>query len=162
VLRFSGTGSFDTTAKAALVLAGGSGWVWVQWLVVRVFSYVFHFLLGAVLLALGFVAWTSGRHTLQIGILPWSGQALTMWVFFSGLAGIVFTGMAVRKIFPAVFGVWNLAVVAMLVRGYFFSSYHFDTGNLLPAVGFVAAALVALAGSWMGVRSKRPRQFASA
>jgi hypothetical protein len=135
--------------------------VWVQWLVVRVFSYVFNFLLGAALMALGFVAWTSGRHTLQSGILPWSGRTLTMWVFFSGLVGIALTIMAVRKIVPLAFSLWNLAVVAMLVRGYFFSSYHFEKGDFLPALVFVAAALVALAGSWMRARPKRPRQFAA-
>lgn len=128
--------------------------VWVQWLVVRVFSYIFHFLLGAGLLALGFVAWSSGRHTLQIGILPWTGRALTMWVFFGGLAGILITVMAIRKVLPLIFVLWSLAVAAMLVRGYFFSSYHFTPGDFLPALGFVGAALLALAGSALQVRRK--------
>jgi hypothetical protein len=119
---------------------------------VRVFSYVFHLLLGAALMALGFVAWSSGRHTLQIGILPWSGRALTMWLFFGGLAGILITVMAVRKVLPFLFTLWSLAVVATLVRGYFFSSYHFTPGDFLPALGFVAAALVALVGSALQVR----------
>jgi peptidoglycan/LPS O-acetylase OafA/YrhL len=121
---------------------------------VRIFSYIFHLLLGVALVALGFVAWSGGRHTLQIPILPWTGRALTMWVFFGGLAGILITLMAIRRKLRFLFLLWSLAVVVLLVRGYFFSSYHFRPGGFLPALAFVAAAILALAGSVLTLRRR--------
>lgn len=116
-------------------------------LLMRIFSFAFHFLLGFVMMAVGFVAWVSGHDSLQIGFLPWKGAALTYCLLFLGLAGVIITGFAVRRIIPVLFAVWSFAVLAMIVRGYFFSSYNFGFHGVRTAVCFSIAALLAFAGS---------------
>jgi hypothetical protein len=108
----------------------------------RVFSFAFHLLLGLVMMAIGFVAWVSSQHTLQIGFLPWQGPALTYWLFFAGLAGVLLTVLAILRVLPFLFSLWSLAVVVMLVRGVFFSGFNFGY-----AANTVGAALESVAGS---------------
>ncbi len=121
----------------------------------RIFSYAFHILLGLFLLGIGAVAWISGQP-LQIGILPLQGAALTYFLFFSGLAGTIITLLAIFRVIPVLFTVWALAVLVMLVRGYFFSSYNFAYSSLSTALYFVAAALIAFIGSWPQFGGRAP------
>ena len=81
-------------------------------------------------------------------------QKMAMWVFFGGLAGVLITLMAVCWKLRFLFLLWSLAVAVMLVRGYFFSAYHFTPGGFLPALAFVAAAILALAGSVLALRRR--------
>jgi hypothetical protein len=120
----------------------------------RLFSFAFHFLLGLVMMAIGFVAWASNQHTLEIGVLPWTGPTLTYILMGLGLAGVVLTILAVRRIVPLLFVVWSLAVLVALARGYFFSSYHFGGSGVSMALYFVGAALVAFIGSALQARRK--------
>ncbi len=131
--------------------------------VMRIFSFAFHILLGLVMMAVSFVAWASGQHTLQVPILPWTGETLTYCLFFSGLAGILVTALAVKRVIPVLFLVWSLVVLAMLVRGYFLSGFNFGYATysmgsalkqllLSTAFWMVVAALVAVIGSIMQVR----------
>ena len=124
-------------------------------LLMRLFSFAFHLLLGAVMMAVGFIAWVSNQHTLQIGLLPWTGPALTYLLMGLGLAGIVITLLAARKIVPVLFVFWSLAVLVMLARGYFFSSYNFGQSGVGTALYFLAAALIAFIGSALQARAKR-------
>ena len=132
----------------------------------RVFSFAFHLFLGLVMMAFSFVAWASSQHTLQIPFLPWHGPALTYWLFCSGLAGVIVTLLAVWRVLPFLFPLWSLAVLVMLVRGVFFTGFHFGyTVNTLPAalgrlVGstaflLLAASLVAAIGSVLQLRRRR-------
>ncbi len=131
----------------------------------RVFSFAFHLLLGLVMMAIGFVAWVSSQHTLQIGFLPWQGPALTYWLFFGGLVGVLLTVLAIRRVLPFLFSLWSLAVLAMLVRGVFFSGFNFGAaaytfsaglGRMAGSAAFLLllAALVAAFGSLLQLRSR--------
>jgi hypothetical protein len=118
----------------------------------RIYSFVFHFFLGVVMMAVGFVSVTGGQHNLQIGFLPWQGARLSYCLLGLGFAGLVITALAVRRIVPVLFALWSLAVLVMLVRGYFFSSYSFGLGGVRTALLFVAAALLAFAGgAWQAL-----------
>ncbi|MGD0015473.1 MAG: hypothetical protein ABSD56_13795 [Bryobacteraceae bacterium] len=128
-------------------------------LVIRIFSFVFHILLGLAMMAISLVAWTSGQHTLQIGFLPWQGLGLTCLLSGFGLLAVIVTLLAIKRIVPVLFLVWSLAVLVLLVRGYFFSSYTFARGGFLGAVCFVAAALLAVLGSLAQLRQRRPAEF---
>lgn len=131
--------------------------------VLRIFSFLFHILLMAFMLAASILAW-SGGHNLTIEILPWQGAALTWWLLFSGLAGLIIAGLALKGILPVLFVLWNAAVLVLLVRGYFFSSYGFGPGggSLSTALCFVLAALVAMFGSWLQFRPSRRTQVQGA
>jgi hypothetical protein len=90
-------------------------------------------------------------------MLPWQGEALTYWLFCSGLAGLLIALLAWKRILPTLFLLWNVAVLAMLVYGYFFSSYSFgpDAGGFQVALYLTLAALVAACGSVFHVRQSR-------
>ena len=122
-------------------------------LIMRIFSFVFHFLLGLVMAAVGFIALISNQHTLQISVLPWTGPTLTYCLFFIGLAAIVITVLAAMRILPLLFVVWSLAVFVMLVRGYFLSSYNFGMTGVSTALYLIGGSLLALIGSALQMRS---------
>lgn len=125
-------------------------------LVLRIFSFIFHALLIVFMLAASVLAWTSGS-TLEIGVLPWTGDVLVRWLFFSGLTGAVIGVLALKRIVPALFLLWNVAVLVMLVRGYFLSSYGFGLGggSITTALYVTLAAFVAVLGSWFQMRPAR-------
>jgi hypothetical protein len=120
----------------------------------RLFSFAFHLFLGVVMMAMGFLAWVSNQHTLQIALLPWTGPTLTYLLMGLGLAGVVITLLAVKRIVPLLFVVWSLAVLVTLARGYFFSSYNFGLSGVGTALCFIAAALIAFVGSALQARPK--------
>lgn len=117
-------------------------------LVMKIFSYLFHLALALVMMGLATVAWLSS-HPLNLKILPWQESTLTAVLFFGGLAGLILTALAFKRILPVLFVVWNLVVVVMLVRGFFFSPYTFGPTSIAfsTALYFVLAALLAFAGS---------------
>jgi hypothetical protein len=127
-------------------------------LLMRLFSFGFHLFLGLVMTAIGFVAWASNQHTLQLAALPWTGPALTYSLMGLGVAGVVITVLAIRRIMPSLFMVWSLAVLLAFARGYFFSSYNFALSGVSTALYFIAAALLAFIGS---VLHARPRHAAA-
>lgn len=127
-------------------------------LIMKIFSYLFHLALALVMMALATVAWLSS-HPLNVNVLPWQADTLTAVMFFGGLAGLVLTVLAFRGILPVLFVVWNLVVVAMLARGFFFSPYTFGPTSISfsTALYFVLAALLAFAGSLFLIRrAKEP------
>jgi len=124
-------------------------------LFLRIFSVAFHLFLGVVMAAIGFVAWVSAQHTLQMEFLPWQGPALTYWLLGGGIAGLVITLLAIRRVVPILFVFWSLAVIIMLLRGYFFSSYNFGAGSVSSALCLTAGSVLALAGSAAQMRQGR-------
>jgi len=122
----------------------------------RIFSLAFHLLLSLVMIAVGGVAWASGHAILQISFLPWSGAALIYFLLFCGIAGFIITLLAARRTAPLLFVLWSLAVVGMLLRGYVFSSYNFGLAGISTALCFIAASLLALAGSALLARPRHP------
>jgi len=121
----------------------------------RLFSFAFHFFLGVVMMAVGFVAWASRQHSLQIGFLPWTGETLTYLLLGLGLAAIVLTLLAIKRIVPVLFVLWSLFVLVILVRGYFFSPYNFGLAGVRTQLVFVGAALLAFIGSALQARRKQ-------
>ena len=103
--------------------------------VVRVFSYLFHGLLTLFLLALAAMALSSGQ-TLHLDMLPWHGQSLSYWLLFSALAGLVSLILAILRTWRLLFVLWSLAVLVVMVRGFFLGPYEFagQAGVLSRAV----------------------------
>lgn len=122
-------------------------------LVLRIFSFAFHALIIVFILAASALAWTSGS-TLELGVLPWAGDVLIRWLFISGLIGAAAGLLALKRIVPVLFLLWNLAVFVMLARGFFFSSYGYGLGggSITTALYFTSGAFVAAIGSWLQAR----------
>jgi nicotinamide riboside transporter PnuC len=122
-------------------------------ILMRSFSYVFHFLLALFLLLVAGLAVLAGPGSLRLEMLPWSGATLAWVLLFGSIAGLAAVVLAVRGKARSLFFVWSLLVSVILVKGYIFSSYKFS-GNFGMAVGLIVLSLVALAGAWFGWRSR--------
>ena len=121
----------------------------------RLFSYVFHGVLTLFLIFISVVAFSSGQP-LQLGMLPWQGTALAWWVFFGALAGLISVVLAMRNRWLPLFFLWNLAVLALMIRGYVFSHYHFAGAPAFHrALYLTGGAIVAAFGAWPQQRSPR-------
>jgi hypothetical protein len=120
----------------------------IAWLL-RIFSYLFHFVLSLALLALGCVAVLSGAQNLKLDVLPWHGRELNHFLLLAGLVGLLSVILAMTGKFPYLFPLWSLAVVVMLVRGVFLSPAFTFTGpdQFKNALWLAAGALAAFAGS---------------
>lgn len=118
-------------------------------LFLRAVSYLYHFLLALFLFLIAVITLLGPQHNLEMGMLPWKGAALTYWLFWLGLTGLVATALAALGIFRYLFPPWTLFVLIMMVRGYFLSSYtyggsdHFRTVVWL-VVGAIVTFLVSL------------------
>lgn len=124
----------------------------------RYFSYAYHGLLALFLLGISLIALAGNSHTLHLEVLPWTGAALTYWVFFGALFGLIALILALKGTARVLFLVWSAIVVLALLKGYVFSSYHFDSGELSTAAWLFGGALVALAGAWFQFRVRPPRK----
>jgi hypothetical protein len=114
----------------------------------RIFSYWFHGLLVAFLLAASGLALSSGPGRLSLRMLPWTGDTLIFVLFFGSLFGLLTLILALGGKTPSLFFLWCLAVAVLLMKGYVFSWYHFASGELKIAAGLLLGAWMAVAGSW--------------
>lgn len=118
----------------------------------RIYSYLFHGLLTLFLLALSIVALSSGQE-LHLDVLPWQGRQLSYLVLAAALAGLLCLVLALRRTWRGLFFLWSLAVLVIMVRGFFFSSHYFGSGqDFHQALYLIAGAFVALCGAWFQAR----------
>jgi hypothetical protein len=123
----------------------------------RFYSYLYHLVLALFLIGLASVALLSS-NTLKLAILPWSGGALTQWLLWGGLAGLLSIALAVTGVFRYLFPLWALAVLALMVRGYILSPIPFATeSEFQTAMLLLAGALIAFLASLTLFRL-RPRR----
>ena len=123
----------------------------------RWFSYLFHFTLSTVSIAVSGVAHISGGLTLHLGMLPWSEHILIRVLLFGGLAGLTIVLLAMRGILRFLLVLWSAGILMLVVRGYFVLGYRFASPQEFRfAVYMLAASLVALVGS-LAMPSPRKR-----
>ena len=126
--------------------------------VVRVFSYLFHGLLTLFLLAISALALSSGE-ALHLEMLPWHGQSLSYWLLFSALAGLASLILAIRRTWRLMFLLWSLAVLVMMVRGFFLGPYEFaGRPEFYRALYLSAGALIAVLGAWFQLLRPAPHR----
>jgi hypothetical protein len=125
--------------------------------VMRVFSYLYHGLLALFLLGISVAAFASGQP-LQLGMLPWQGQELAYWLFFGALTGLISIGLAIMRKWRPLFFLWSLVVFAMMLRGFFFSHYHFAGPPAFHrALYLTAGSIIAVFGAWFQLRRQPVR-----
>jgi hypothetical protein len=118
-------------------------------LVLRIYSYIFQFILCLFLLGLAILTLSSGRHNLSLDMLPWTDAELTYWILALGITGLVVTLLAATGLFRYLFPLWCLFVVVMMIRGYFLSGYTYSGPDQFRSVtwlitGAIVAFLAAL------------------
>lgn len=123
----------------------------------RFFSYLFHGMLALFLVAVSGLALLSGGQGLHLGMLPWTGSTLTKVVFFGSICGLLTLLLAMRARVRALFFLWSLGVIGLMVKGYIFSGYHFAPGEARTAGYLILAAFLALAGAWFQIWRKVAR-----
>jgi hypothetical protein len=115
----------------------------------RLYSYFFHGLLALFFLAISLVALSSGQ-ALHLDFLPWHGLSLTDWLLGGSLVGLLLVVLAIRRTWAGLFLLWSLVVLGLMVRGFFFSSYHFaGPRQFHHALYWTAAAVMAAWGAWL-------------
>lgn len=124
---------------------------------IRYFSYLFHGLLALSWLAISGLAWGTGEN-LHLGMLQWTGATLIYVVFFGSLFGLISVVLAIKGSWRALFFLWSLAVLVLLVKGYVFSGYHLSPGEPLKAVCLSLASAIAVIGGWWGMWSSGDRR----
>jgi hypothetical protein len=118
--------------------------------VLRLYSYLYHFVLSAFLFLVSVVVLIGGKHDLRLPMLPWTGEPLTYWVFGLSVTGLLLTILAATGILRVPFPIWCLFVVVMMVRGFFLSPmYYQGPGHFQGAVWLTVGALGAFLSSLM-------------
>lgn len=123
----------------------------------RFFSYLFHGMLALFLVAVSGLTLVSGAQNLHLGMLPWTGSTLTIVVFFGSICGLLTLLLAIRGRLRALFFIWSLGVIVLMVKGYILSGYHFSPSEAKTAGYLMIAALLALAGAWFQIWRKVDR-----
>ena len=122
--------------------------------IVRAYSYLFHALLALFLVAVSSLTLASAPQSLHLEMLPWTGSTLAYAVFFGSLFGLLTVALAVMGRLRFLFFLWALAVRVLMIKGYFFSGYRFEPGNVRTAVYLVVGSVLALPGAWWQMMSR--------
>lgn len=124
-------------------------------LILRVYSYLYHVVLCLFLLGLAIVTMSGGLNNLSLPMLSWKGAELTKWVLGLSIAGLLSTILAFTGIFRYLFPVWCLAVVVLMVRGFFLSPFAYNGPEQFRWVlALVVGALGAFLSSLQLFKSK--------
>jgi hypothetical protein len=100
-------------------------------------------------LGLSVVSFLTGAHTFEFYILPWTGETLAYVLLALAIAGVLIVLLAMKGTARMVFFIWSMLVLALIVRGYFFSYYTFvpGSGQFQLALWVLLAAVVAAIGA---------------
>jgi hypothetical protein len=119
----------------------------LSWLL-RIYSYLFAISLSVFMLGLAVVATASGSP-LSLGFLPWKGASLTYWLFVLALVGLISMYLALRGKLGAIFFLWSLSVMGLLIWGFFLTPYVFTTAFPFKSAAWLSiAAFFAMIGAW--------------
>jgi len=122
---------------------------------VRIYSYLYYLALALLLLGISLVALLSHSNTLNLGMLPWKGSALTYWLLGLGLAGLLAIVLSWIGRLRFLLLLYALAVFVMMVRGYFISGYSFSgKDEFRMAIWMTLGALLAIFGAWSQFRKQ--------
>lgn len=128
--------------------------------VARWFALLFHLALCLLALLVSAVPVVTGRHNLNLPWLPWSGAALTWWLFGLSACGLAATVLALLNRMRVLFLLWTLAAVFLFGRGFLFSGHAFHgPEEFRMAMYVLAGALVAVFGAVSKLRQPLARRW---
>ena len=125
----------------------------------KFYAYCFHLALSAFLFGIAVLART-GHQALHLDMLPFNQERMISRVSILSLAGFICIFLALVRIFEFVFPLWGLAVLVLLVWGFFFTSYSFHgVGGLEFALLLILGAALAFYGSIMVLMPQRRNRW---
>jgi hypothetical protein len=127
----------------------GAGDVGILGKLAQIFSYLFHLALSLFVGGMAAVGCLSGSSNFALGMIPWwSGQTLVRWLLGAALVGLLLTILAVLGRLRALFGLWTLIVLCVVVYGFFLSNYTYPGPDEFKSALWLAggAALACLGG----------------
>jgi hypothetical protein len=127
--------------------------------VMRVYSYIYHLILGLLMLGVSVVVLSGGSNNLRLGMLPWTGQSLTRALLWGGILALLCVLLAITGWFRFLFPIWALAILIMMVRGYLLGSYAFSGRSEFNWVlVLIGGSLLAFFGSLSVFGARRQRR----
>jgi hypothetical protein len=125
----------------------------------KFYAYAFHLALSGFLIGIAILARKS-HQPLHIEMLPFDQARLISRVSMLSLLGFICIFLALVRIFEFMFPLWSLAVVILLVWGFFFTPYPFNgLGGLEWALALIIAALAAFLGSILVLLPQRRNRW---
>lgn len=119
--------------------------------VLRIYSYIFEAILCLAAIAVSAVTLLSGDERLQLGWLPWSAPQLAWWLISLGIVGLICVLLATAAKWRVPLFVFSLAVILVLARGFFYSSYTFTgSAEFKRALWLLVGAFLAMIGAMIG------------
>jgi hypothetical protein len=126
----------------------------------RIYSFLFHALLGLFMLGISAVALLSGT-VLHLDMLPWTGSTGTYVLLGGALFGLLSLLLALKRTARFLFFLWSLAVFVLLAKGFFLSPYHFGgPSGFKTALLLTVGALLAIFGAWFQLTAAVTRKKA--
>jgi hypothetical protein len=125
----------------------------------KFYAYVFHLALSTFLIGMAILAEMS-HQPLHLEMVPFDQERIISRVSVLSLLGFVCIFLALVRIFEFVFPLWSLAVLVLMVWGFFFTSYSFNgVAGLEWALLLILAAIVAFFGSVLVLIPQRRRRW---
>jgi len=125
-------------------------------LILHVYSYLFHLGLAVFLAGIAAVAKMTDAPNFDLAMLPGSDSRLVNYLLWLNLAAIGSVILAMTGKLRWLYPIYGIAVFAVAVRGFFFSSYTYEGMDpFKQAMWFTVAALVAMLGSISQLRRRK-------
>ncbi|MFB3775952.1 MAG: hypothetical protein ACE141_00040 [Bryobacteraceae bacterium] len=120
---------------------------------VRLFSYAFHAFVLFIASAMAVITSASGPQTVNFDALPVPATMLPYGLAALAVVGAIILLLAVRGKAQALYRLWSLLVLALVVRFFFFGSYRFTpgAGDFTIALLVVGCAAIAFFGAGIKV-----------
>lgn len=125
----------------------------------KFYAYISHLALSTFLFGIAVLART-GHQALHLDMLPFNQERMISRVSMLSLTGFICIFLALVRIFEFVFPLWSLAVLVLLVWGFFFTPYTFHgVSGLEFALLLIFAAALAFYGSLMVLVPQRRNRW---
>ena len=128
-------------------------------LIFRGYAYLFELAVSLVLIVISLLAMTGDVSNLRLPMFSWEGATLAHAILGLGVLGIIVVALAITGKFRIALPVWALAVVILMFRGWFASSYVFaNSSGFNTALAVTVAAFLAFLCSF-AVFKRKPRAY---
>jgi len=125
----------------------------------RLFSYLYHLGLCAGMILLSLISLFSGLP-IKLEQLPDWARNGSHWLLLAALTGALTVLLAIRGKLRVLFVAWSVYALAMMVRGYFFSTHAFSFGEGFSlALYLTGGSLLACVGALLTLRRRRAKEY---
>ncbi len=124
-------------------------------LLLRIYSFVFHMMLGVFLVTSAAISYRSHR-TMNLDMLPFPDENLLRDTVLLGLIGIFCTLLSLTRTLKILFVLWTALAFYLMLKWFFLESYVFDDAHQTRgAIWLTFGALGAFFGAAWAMRTRR-------